>query len=153
MMKQLVGLLACALIAVAVAAAEMPYDETANAKADLQQALAAAKVDRKDLLLIFGANWCPDCRELDKALHGSSQPLVAGRFEVVKIDVGNFNKNLDIVTQYGNPIKSGIPAVVVLTPDNTIVYSTRGGELSNARRMGETGIYDFLSQHVAATAH
>jgi protein disulfide-isomerase len=44
----------------------------------------------------------------------------------------------------------GIPAVVVLTADNRIVYSSKGGELANARKMGDTGIYDFLSSHVAA---
>jgi protein disulfide-isomerase len=153
MMKRLLGLVACTLTVAAVVAAEMPYDEKANAKADVQQAIATAKGNHKDVLLIFGANWCTDCRELDKALHGSSQALVSGRFEVVKIDVGNFNKNLDIASQYGNPIKSGIPAVVVLTSDNTVVYSTKGGELANARKMGETGIYDFLAQHVAGGTH
>jgi thioredoxin 1 len=149
MMKRLGGFVACALIAVAVVAAEMPYDEKANARADVQHAIAAAKVGHKSVLLVFGANWCVDCRELDKALRGSSQALLAGRFELVKIDVGNFNKNLDIASQYGDPIRSGIPAVVVLAPDNSIVYSKKGGELANARRMGESGIYDFLSQHVA----
>ena len=67
-------------------------------------------------------------------------------------DVGNFNKNLDLASQYGNPIKKGIPAVVVLSADNNVVYSSKGGELANARRMGDTGIYDFLASHVA-TAH
>jgi thioredoxin 1 len=153
MIQRLVGLVACALAAWAVVAAEAPYDEKADARADVQHAIATAKADHKDILLVFGANWCPDCRELDKALHGSSEALVSGRFEVVKIDVGNFNKNLDIASRYGNPIKSGIPAVVVLTPDDHIVYSTKGGELANARKMGETGIYDFLSQHVGGSTH
>jgi protein disulfide-isomerase len=148
---RLLGLLACAVLGAAVAA-EMPYDEHANARADVQQAIAAAKSDHKDVLLVFGANWCPDCRELDKALRGSSQALLAGRFEVVKVDVGNFNKNLDLAGEYGNPIKSGIPAIVVLASDSTLLYSSKGGELANARRMGATGIYDFLSRHLPGNA-
>jgi thioredoxin 1 len=134
----------------AVQAAVLPYDEHANAAVDLQRALAAAQSSRNDVLLVFGANWCPDCRELDKALNGSSRALIAGRFQVVKIDVGRFDKNLDVANQYGNPIRMGIPAVVVLTADNHIVYSSKAGELANARRMGQNGIYDFLSSHVAA---
>jgi thioredoxin 1 len=140
------ALLAAALVA---SAGEAPYNEAANAKADVQQALDAARADHKQILLVFGANWCPDCRELDKALRGTSRALIEGRFDVVKIDVGNFDKNLDLAQRYGNPIKKGIPAVVVLGADGQIAYSTKGGELANARKMGETGIYDFLLHNVA----
>jgi thioredoxin 1 len=150
MMNRVLASIVVVALAFALQAAELPYDENANAAADLQRALAAAQSNRSDVLLVFGANWCPDCRELDKALNGSSRALISGRFQVVKIDVGRFDKNLEVANQYGNPIKRGIPAVVVLTADNHIVYSSKAGELANARRMGQTGIYDFLSSHVAA---
>ncbi|HTX24903.1 MAG TPA: thioredoxin family protein [Steroidobacteraceae bacterium] len=140
---------ACALT---VHATQWPYDERADATAQVQQALDAARADHKKVLLVFGANWCEDCRALDRAMHGSSQPLIEGRFHVVKIDVGNFNKNLALAARYGNPIKRGIPAVVLLDADQGIIYSTRGGELANARRMGKQGIYDFLAQKLASAA-
>jgi len=149
-MRRLLGSIAAVALAIGAAAAELPYNESADAVAELRGALTAARASRCDVLLVFGANWCPDCRELDKALNGSSHALIAGHFQVVKVDVGRFDKNLDLANQYGNPIKMGIPAVVVLTADNKIVYSSKGGELANARRMGDTGIYDFLSSHVAA---
>ena len=149
-MNRVLALTVAAALAFAVQAAGLPYDEHANAAAAVQHALAAAQSNRNDVLLVFGANWCPDCRELDKALNGSSRALIAGRFQVVKIDVGRFDKNLDIANQYGNPIRMGIPAVVVVAADNHIVYSSKAGELANARRMGQNGIYDFLSSHVAA---
>lgn len=136
--------------AAAVMAADWPYDEKADAAADIQHALTSAHADHKKVLLVFGANWCGDCRALDKALHGSSQSLVASKFDVVKIDVGNFDKNLELANRYGNPIAKGIPAVVVLAADNHVLYSTKGGELANARDMGDQGIYDFLSSKVAA---
>jgi protein disulfide-isomerase len=149
-MRRLLGSITAVALALGAAAAELPYNESANASADVQTALAAARADRNDVLLVFGANWCPDCRELDKALNGSSRALISGRFQVVKVDVGRFDKNLDLANQYGNPIKMGIPAVVVLTADNKVVYSSKGGELANARKMGDTGIYDFLASHVTA---
>jgi thioredoxin 1 len=149
-MRRMLGSIVAAALAFGAAAAERPYNETADATADLRSALAAARADRNDVLVVFGANWCPDCRELDKALNGRSRGLITGRFQVVKVDVGRFDKNLDLANQYGNPIKMGIPAVVVLTADNKVVYSSKGGELANARKMGDTGIYDFLSSHVAA---
>jgi thioredoxin 1 len=149
MLRRIGSMVVVAALAVAVSAAELPYDEGAHAAADLQRALAAARADRNDVLVVFGANWCPDCRELDKALNGKSHALIAGHFQLVKVDVGRFDKNLDLADRYGNPIKMGIPAVVVLSADDRIVYSSKGGELANARRMGDTGIYDFLASHVA----
>ncbi len=151
-MNRFLVLVAAASVCMLANAAPWPYDEKADAAIDVQHALAAAHREHKQVLLVFGANWCPDCRALDQAMHGSSQHLIDGRFEVVKIDVGNFDKNLELAMRYGNPIAKGIPAVVVLSPANQVVYSTRDGELANARQMSEQGIFDFLSQKVAASA-
>ena len=145
-MNRLVLLTALAACAWSANATEWPYNEKADANADVLQALKAAQADHKKVLLVFGANWCKDCRVLDQAMHGSSQSLIEGKFDVVKIDVGNFDKNLDLAERYGNPIKMGIPAVVVVSADNQVLYSTMGGELADARSMGEQGIYEFLSQ-------
>jgi thioredoxin 1 len=137
-------LLVC-LLGTSALAAPQPYDEAADAKADVKQALSAAKKSQMPVLVIFGANWCKDCRALDQALStGRNAELVKREFKVVKVDVGNFNKNLDVAEAYGNPIKKGIPAAVVLSPDNKVLYATRLGELADARNMSETGIYDFF---------
>ncbi|MFC6522556.1 thioredoxin family protein [Undibacterium arcticum] len=130
----------------AVGATNLPYDEKADANADLKQALSQAKSSNKKVLVVFGANWCPDCRELDKALHGKSAALIDGKFIVVKVDVGQFDKNLELAKSYGNPIKKGIPAAVLLTSDNQVLYASKGGELSDARHMGDNGVYDFFNQ-------
>jgi thioredoxin 1 len=148
-MKKLLLALAAASVATLASAAPWPYNEQADATADVQQAIGAAQVDHKKVLLVFGANWCPDCRALDKAMHGSSQHLIESEFEVVKIDVGNFDKNLSLANRYGNPIAKGIPAVVVVGTRNQVLYSTKAGELANAGQMTEQSIYDFLKQKVA----
>jgi len=137
--------LASLLLAASAVAAPLPYDTATDAKADVQHALTAAKEEKLPVLLIFGANWCEDCRALDRALHtGKNAELMAQQFKVVKIDVGNFDHNLDLTAAYGNPTKKGIPAAVLLSADNQVLYATRGGELANARRMSETGIFDFF---------
>lgn len=145
-MKRVMGLWLILGIAAAALAAPLPYDPSADAHAALEQGTAQAKSDGKYLLVIFGANWCEDCRDLDQAMHGSSAPLINARFVVVKIDVGNFNRNLDLAQRYGNPIAKGIPAAVVVTPGDQVLYATSGGELAGARRMGERGIYRFFSR-------
>ncbi len=140
------------VLASGVVAAGLPYNEAANAKADVEQALVLASTTKRSVLVIFGANWCEDCRALDVSLKNTrNAELVAKEFVVVKVDVGNFDRNLTLAAQYGNPIKSGIPAAVVLSPSNQVLYATRAGELSNARRMSETGVYDFFRSMVSST--
>jgi protein disulfide-isomerase len=149
-MVKWMGFIATALLAAAAAsAAPQPYDEHADAHAALQQGLEAARASGKDVLVVFGANWCKDCRELDKALHGRTASLIDARFVVVKIDVGNFDKNLDVAKRYGYPIGKGIPAAVVLGRDDQVLYATRAGELADARHMGDDGIYNFFSKVVS----
>ncbi|MBC3910261.1 MULTISPECIES: thioredoxin family protein [Undibacterium] len=137
------------LINPASAAPPQAYDETADAKAAVSQALAEARKVDKKVLVIFGANWCKDCLELDKSMHGKNEALLASKFITVKVNVGQFDKNKELVDLYGNPTKKGIPAAVLLRPDNSVLYASKGGELSNARKMSEQGVYDFFDEITA----
>ncbi|MEO8153154.1 MAG: thioredoxin family protein [Rhizobacter sp.] len=144
--------LALALVLGVAHAAPLPYNEAADAKAEVHQALQVAQSAKRPVLVVFGANWCEDCRALDASLKtAKNAELMAKGFVVVKVDVGQFDRNLDVSSLYGDPIKKGIPAAVVLSPDNKVLYTTRAGELSNARRMSDTGVYEFFSR-AAATA-
>jgi thioredoxin 1 len=140
-------LLAFCALAVSLAAqgAGGPYDETADAKAQVRAALASAGAAGVPVLVVFGANWCGDCKMLDTAMkEGRSASLIAREFRVVKVDVGKFDRNLDVAEAYGVPLKKGIPAVVVLSPGNKVLHATRGGELADARKMGEDGVYEYF---------
>jgi protein disulfide-isomerase len=64
--------------------------------------------------------------------------------------VGLFDKNLDVAKSYGLPLEKGIPAVVIISIKNEVLYATREGELADARKMGDTGIYDFFKRVTAS---
>lgn len=128
------------------------YDETADAKAVIRTSLADARQAKVPLLVVFGANWCPDCRVLDLSFkEGASAPLIRQHFKVVKVDVGRFDRNLDVAQAYGIPLKKGIPAVAVLSPEGRVIYTTKSGELADARSMGDQGIHDFFRKVTAST--
>ena len=144
-MKKRLLFLPFLVVALACLAADGPYDEAADARQDVKQALSQAAQSGKSVIVVFGANWCGDCKVLDLAMkQGASAPLVAREFQIVKVDVGRFDRNVAIAESYGVPLKNGIPAIVILSPANKILYVTRAGELADARSMGESGIYDFL---------
>lgn len=145
-MKRLLILLLLVL-SLAVAAKDAPYPAHADAHADLQKAQDLARTNHLPVLVFFGANWCEDCRSLARSLQQPANArLMAESFNVVKVDVGNFDRNLDIAKQFGDPIENGIPAAVLVSPSDQVLYSTKAGELSNARRMSASGVHDFFEQ-------
>lgn len=128
-------------------AAAAIYDESADAPAQVADALADARRAQVPVLLVFGANWCGDCRVLDMAFHNAqTAALIERSFRLVKVDVGRFDRNTALAERYGVPLKKGIPAVAVVSPSGEVVYATRGGELADARRMGDAGIHDFFTR-------
>lgn len=129
---------------------DAPYDENANPQQDITNALAKSEEDGKLILLDFGANWCPDCIVLTTLFEDPAvKPFLEENFRMVRIDVGYWDKNLDISEQYGSPIASGIPAVVVLAPNGEIVASTKDGALANARTATAQEILAYLEQWLA----
>ncbi len=147
------ALLAAALNAGAQAPAPAPagnwrgYDESADAGADIERARAQAAAAGKRVLVVFGANWCGDCRVLDTSMkQGRLKALLDGRFVVVKVDVGRFDRNVDIAQRYGVPLKKGIPTVAVLAADGSASFVTSGGELADARSMGEDALLAFFDR-------
>jgi thioredoxin 1 len=131
--------------AMAAVAADKPYNETADAKLDIKQALGQAAAANTPVIVVFGANWCGDCKKLDAAMKkGPSAELLARDFITVKVNIGHKDKNLDIAEAYGVPLDKGIPAVAILSTNNGVLYATRDGELADARKMGKKGIYKFF---------
>ena len=140
-------ILFCAFFALAAAAAENPYDETADARLEIKQALTQAATNKTPVIIVFGANWCGDCKMLDAAMKtGASAPLLTRDFKIVKVNVGRFDTNTEIAKAYDVPLTRGIPAVVIISTNNAVIYATREGELANARKMGDGGIYDFFKR-------
>jgi len=139
-------------LAVAATAADAPYNETADAKLEIKQTLAQAGTTNTLVIVVFGANWCGDCKMLDSAMkNGASASLLSRDFKVVKVNVGRFDKNLDVAKSYGVPLSNGIPAVAIISPKSEVLYVTREGELANARKMGDKGIYEFFKRVTTAT--
>ena len=74
-----------------------PYDTSADAESQLKTALTKAKSQGKRVLVDMGGNWCPDCVILSNIMRlPEVAPFIAAHYEVVLVDVGRFNKNMEI---------------------------------------------------------
>lgn len=123
------------------------YNEGADARAEIKEALAKATAEHKRVIVVFGANWCYDCHVLDKAFHSSDlAPILAANYEVVHVDIGKGEKNQDLMTKYEVPMKRGIPGLAVLDADGKLVYSQKNGEFENARALTPQDFLAFLNK-------
>ena len=123
------------------------YPAAANADAEIKAALEKGTKLGKRVLIVFGANWCYDCHVLDLAFSRSEiAPVLEKNYEVVHVDVGQGDKNQDLMKKYGVPMDRGIPAVTVLDTDGTVLFSQKNGEFEKARSLGPEDLLEFLNK-------
>lgn len=129
-------------------AAEAPiYDENADARKQITMAIAEASRRGKNVVLDFGANWCGDCHALYEQMHKPAlSTLIERSFVVVKIDVGRFNKNLDVAEKYRVPVRHGIPALAVLDKHGTLLFAMDQGQFADASQMSSESIRAFFEK-------
>ena len=139
---------AVALTAVsAVAQSRIIYSATADAHADIAQAIKTAAQGHKRIILDFGGNWCGDCQVLDIYFHQQPNlPLLESNFVLVHVDVGHYDKNLDLAEKYDIPLKRGVPALAVLDEHGRLLYSQKNGEFEAMRKMDPESVTAFLNQ-------
>jgi thiol:disulfide interchange protein len=123
------------------------YPADADAKKEIGAAIKVAAAEHKRVLLIFGANWCYDCHVLNKGLHdGEAGRIVSQSFVLVHVDIGEGEKNPDLVKEYKIPLDKGVPAVAVLDSNGRLLFSSGDGEFEAARRMLKRYLVDFLKK-------
>jgi ketosteroid isomerase-like protein len=123
------------------------YPTGANAREEISEALKKAAKSGRRVLVVFGGNWCYDCHVLDEAFHGPEiAPLLNENFVVVHVDIGEYNKNLDVAKRYEVPLNKGVPAIAVLENDGKLLFSQKRGEFEAMRSMAPEDILAFLTK-------
>jgi len=123
------------------------YPADADAQKEIAEALASAAKSHKRVLLIFGGNWCYDCHVLDQAFRlPEIAPTLNHNFVVAHIDIGEYNKNLDLARKYEVPLERGVPAAAVLDSDGKLLFSQKNQEFEKAHALGPEDIVAFLNK-------
>lgn len=128
-----------------------PYDEAADADAQVAKAKMRAKASGKLLLVDLGGNWCGDCRILTATVDRPElKAFVDKHFEVVLVDVGHFDKNLQVPAHWGITERlDGVPALLVVDPrTDKLLDAGRVSALEDARHMTPQALADWLAQWI-----
>jgi len=129
----------------------LPYDERTDAMAAVATARAPARAGHKLLLIDLGGNWCLDCRILAGTIElPEVRAFVRRHYELVTVDVGRFDKNLNVPARYGITDRlAGVPALLVVDPrTNRLLDAGHVAALADARSMTPQALADWLTQWV-----
>lgn len=133
------------------------YDEKADAKAEIAAALARAKKENRRVLIQWGANWCGWCHLLHSTFKSdqSIKKELLYEYDLVLVDIGRFDKNMDLAGEYKADIKSGVPYLTVLDADGKPIANQETGSLELPAKEGSkeysghdpAKVLAFLKQH------
>jgi thioredoxin len=122
-----------------------PFHNVKVTPAMLDQALRGARAQHKVLMVEFGANWCSDCVALSQHFEQEeTRDYLQQHFVLFKVDVGEFDRNLDMAKSLGVDISQGIPAAAFFAPDGNRIGATNSGELASSGKYGSNQILAFL---------
>ena len=121
-----------------------------NAMGDVDAALERARASGKRVLLVMGANWCSDSRALAGWLETERfVDLIERKYELVFVNIGmprtGDGHNLAIARRFGVPELPGLPNVLVLTADGTLVNPSTATSWRNAESRSGDAIYEELA--------
>lgn len=137
------------------------YDEKAIGSEQIAAALIRAKRENRRVLVQWGANWCGWCIKLD-GLYKSNNAIamkLRDEYDVVHVDIGQWNKHMDLATKYGAELKNnGVPYLTVLDADGKPLANQETGSLEKKSddSKGEASaghdpakVMEFLTKHQA----
>jgi hypothetical protein len=64
----------------------------------------------------------------------------------VHVNVGDYDKNLDLAKKYEIPLDKGVPSLAILDPDGKLVISQKQGEFESTVRLGPEDVVAFLKK-------
>lgn len=132
------------------------YDPSADGKTLVATALAEASNEHKNVLLVFGANWCIWCHRLHETFASNAEiaRILRQNYKVVMVDVNarkGSARNADVDEKYGHPTKLGLPVLVVLAPSGEKLTTQDSGELEDGKSAHDpTKVIAFLDKWAPA---
>ena len=124
-----------------------PYDGKIYSANDLNNFINKAIKNYKQPILIFGANWCPDCRIFSGTMDiPKIKSYINEHFEVLYIDVKRYEINMSLMEEYGIRSQEGVPRVLVFDNEKNLINNSTTAEWRTARDRSAQEIFNFFQE-------
>ena len=133
----------------AEAAHRQIYDPHADGEQQLAAALAQAQREGKRVLLNLGANWCGDSQAMHRLLRDDPKiaRVLSRHYVLVRVDVNRRDglaRNAGLVARFGDPLARGIPVLLVLASDGTLLNTDPPERLADSDHEQPTKVLAYL---------
>ena len=128
----------------------LPYDEKVVDSLQLDEFIDLSISKGKQPVIIFGGNWCPDCRILEGTLAMPTiKKFLQQHYQVMHIDIGRYDRNMELMDHLNIESKKGVPRVVILDLEKNIVNSSTSSEWTTARDRKQQEIYNYFQKFLS----
>jgi thiol-disulfide isomerase/thioredoxin len=128
----------------------LPYDEKVVDSLQLDEFIDLSISKGKQPVVIFGGNWCPDCRILEGTLAMPTiKKFLQQHYQIMHIDIGRYDRNMELMDHLNIESKKGVPRVVILDLEKNIVNSSTSSEWTTARDRKQQEIYNYFQKFLS----
>ena len=128
----------------------LPYDEKVVDSLQLDEFIDLSISKGKQPVVIFGGNWCPDCRILEGTLAMPTiKKFLQQHYQVMHIDIGRYDRNMELMDHLNIESKKGVPRVVILDLEKNIMNSSTSSEWTTARDRKQQEIYNYFQKFLS----
>ena len=122
-----------------------PYDGKEYTVNDLNSFISSTIYNDKQPIIIFGANWCPDCRIFSATMNiPKIKSYIDKNFEILYVDVKRYEINMSLMEEYGIESAEGIPRLLVFDANKKLINSSNTTEWRTARDRTSQEIFNFF---------
>ncbi len=123
----------------------LPYNGEEYSAEQINNFLDETLQQSKQPILIFGGNWCPDCRILDGTLQlPTIKKFMNKNYNIMHIDVGRYDKNMELISYFGIPKEKGVPRVLVFDKNKIVINKKSTKEWTTARDRRKQEVFDYF---------
>jgi len=117
----------------------------------LQKFIANVAEERKQPVIIFGANWCPDARLLEAVLQlPSVQNFLNPKCTILNVDIGDYEINTELFKFFDPKIETGIPRVFILDIYGKTLNLDSNDRMRTARQQAPQEIFAYFQEFIKA---
>ncbi|WP_419870683.1 thioredoxin family protein [Chryseobacterium sp. CT-SW4] len=131
-----------------------PYDPKADAQKDINELIAKAQQENKNILIQAGGNWCIWCLRFNQFVQTTPElkEIVDNNYLYYHLNYSPDNKNEKVFAQYDNPgDKFGYPVFIILDKNGKLIHIQRSDVLEQDKGYSKEKVAEFFNNWIPAS--